>query len=308
MAWHIFTSAPVAGAGIGEFAGAAFAEFAPGLTQFDGVVWTSPHNLVLQLLAETGVVGAFLALGALCTWWWQAGRRYFAAPLPAIWWIIAAVGIETIHSMFEFPLWNTHFLGVTALLMGLATRPGTSSRTASRFTGAAAAGTCLALALAMATLLKDYVRLNATSSIETPLTLAGAAAAKRDAAVMRSLARGPLAPAAEYWIILGASLDRRDLPERLKMSERAARYYPSDALIVRRVRISRLRRPGGRGAAGARAGHVHISQAMYGDYRDTDGGARRRPGRHRAAVGAGQIQLRRNLYVILAASARTFSL
>ena len=234
LAWHIFANAPVVGAGIGEFAGAAFNfGLPPGLTQIDNAVWTSPHNLVLQLLAETGVLGTALALGALCTWWWQAGRRYFAAPQPAIWWIIAAVGIEMIHSMFEFPLWTTHFLGVTALLMGLATQPG--SRTASRFTYAAAAGTCVALTLVMAMLLKDYVRLNATSSIETPLTPAGAVAATRDAAVMRSLTRGPLAPAAEYWIILGASLDRRDLSERLRMSERAARYFPSNAVIVRRT-------------------------------------------------------------------------
>ena len=87
----------------------------------------------------------------------------------------------------------------------------------------------------MAMLLRDYVRLNATRSIETPLTLAGAAAAERDAAVMRSLTRGPLAPAAEYWIILGTPLDRRELSERLKMSERAARYFPSNAVIVRRA-------------------------------------------------------------------------
>ena len=236
VAWRIFANAPVAGAGIGEFAGAAFSSgLPPELNQFDGVVWISPHNLVLQLLAETGALGAFLALGGLFAWWWQIGRRFFSGGKPTIWWIIAAVGIEMIHSMVEFPLWNTHFLGVTALLMGLATRPDTGSRTASRFTFAAAAGTCVALTLTMTLLLRDYVRLNATSSIETPLTRAGAAAAERDATVMRSLTHGPLAPAAEYWITLGATLDRRNLSERLRMSERAARYFPSNAVIVRRA-------------------------------------------------------------------------
>jgi hypothetical protein len=51
---------------------------------------------------------------------------------------------------------------------------------------------------------------------------------------MRALARGPLAPTAELWIFLGAPLDRADLAERLKMSERLARYFPSNAVIVRR--------------------------------------------------------------------------
>ena len=43
LAWHIFADAPVAGAGIGEFAGAAFSlGLPPGLTQIGNAVWTSP--------------------------------------------------------------------------------------------------------------------------------------------------------------------------------------------------------------------------------------------------------------------------
>jgi O-antigen ligase len=187
LAWRIFAAAPFWGAGIGEFAGAVFrAGLAPSLTQHGNQVWTSPHNLPLQLLAETGALGAFLALGALCTWWWRAGRRYFAAPQPAMWWIIAAVGIEMIHSMVEFPLWSAHFLGVTALLMGLGVQPKASSRTGSRLTWTAAAGICVALALAMTVLLRDYVRLLSTRVTGTTLTLASAADVTRDAAVMRT--------------------------------------------------------------------------------------------------------------------------
>jgi len=236
LAWRIFASAPFAGAGIGEFAGAAFSSgLPPELAQFSNVVWTSPHNLPLQLMAETGALGTFLALGCLCTWWWQAGRRYLATPQPALWWIVAAVGIESIHSIVEFPLWNAHFLGVTALLMGLGLQPVMSSRASARCLRVAAAGTCVALALALAVTLRDYVRLNATSSSGTPLTLAGAADTAHDIAVMRALAHGPLAPAAEYWTLLGTPLTRDDLAERLKMSARVARYLPTHGIIVRRI-------------------------------------------------------------------------
>ena len=71
--------------------------------------------------------------------------------------------------MFEFPLWNAHFLGVTALLMGLGAPAGHGF------------ARCIALDLAlrqqepasrwrwlMAMLLRDYVRLNATRVIGTP--------------------------------------------------------------------------------------------------------------------------------------------
>src|SRR5689334_16064858 len=54
-------------------------------------------------------------------------------------------------------------------------------------------------------------------------------------AVMCELARGPLAPTAILWIFLGAPLDHGDLAARLKMSERLARYFPSNAVIVRRA-------------------------------------------------------------------------
>lgn len=200
-----------------------------------GEVWTSPHNLPLQLLAETGALGAILALSGLGSWCWRAGLRYFTAPEPAMWWIIAAAGIELIHSMFEFPLWNAHFLGVTALVMGLGTSPGARANSASRLSRTAAVGICTVIALALALLLRDYLRLDETYVTGTTITLASPADASRDAAVMRAVARGPLAPTAELWIFLGAPLDRSDLASKLEMSARVARYFPSNAVIVRRA-------------------------------------------------------------------------
>jgi hypothetical protein len=234
LALRVFADAPVSGAGIGEFAGAAFdLGLSPEMAR--GEVWTSPHNLPLHLLAETGALGTALALAGLCTWCWQTGRRYFSAPQPAVWWIIAAVGIELVHSMFEFPLWNAHFLGVAALVMGLAASPGARTNAALRLSRTLAAGLCVVLALALAILLRDYLRLDATRITGTSVTLASPADSGRDAAVMRALTRGPLAPAAELWIFLGAPLDRGDLAARLKMSERLARTFPSNAVIVRRA-------------------------------------------------------------------------
>ncbi len=234
LALRIFAAAPVLGAGVGEFAGAVFdlgisREMAP------GQIWTSAHNLPLHLLAETGVAGTALALAGLGAWCWQTGRRYASSPQPALWWIVAAVGIELIHSMFEYPLWNAHFLGVTALLMGLATTPKIAAGKQTQFGRTLAAGICAALALTLAVLLRDYLRLDATRVTGTSLTLESPADRERDAAVMRDLARGPLAPTAELWMFLGAPLDRSELAAKLKMSERVMRYFPSNAVIVRRA-------------------------------------------------------------------------
>lgn len=234
LAGRAFADAPVSGVGIGGFAGAAFAlGLAPEMAL--GEVWTSPHNLVLQLLAETGALGAFFALAAVCTWCWQAARRYFASPEPAMWWIIAAVGIELIHSMIEYPLWSAHFLGVIALVMGLGAPPEARARGASRYSLMTAVGICAALALALALSLRDYMRFDATRITGTSVTLASAADTARDTAVMRRLTNGLLGPTAELWIFVGAPLDRTELSGMIEISGRLAHYFPSNAVIVRRT-------------------------------------------------------------------------
>jgi O-antigen ligase len=233
IAFRVFASAPLAGVGTGEFAGAAFESgLDPSLTHL-GEVWTSPHNLPLQLLAETGFVGTVLALGGLCAWGWRAARRYWTDREVALWWIIAAVGIEMIHSMIEFPLWSADFLGVTALLIGASVRVETPSTSRAGWIVPAAA--CAALSVTLGITLRDYVRLDTTRISGTALTLASAAQARRDAATMRELAHGIMAPLAELWIVIGAPLDRGNLADKLAMSERVARFWPANAVVVRRA-------------------------------------------------------------------------
>jgi len=235
VALRAFAGAPLAGVGIGEFAGAAFElGLDPSLTRL-GEVWTSPHNLPLHLLAETGLVGAVLVLGSLCAWGWQAARRYGTDRGVASWWILAAVGIEMIHSLTEFPLWSAHFLGVTALLMGAGARIETGSSAVSRAGWIAPAAICGSLSLALGFALRDYMRLDVTLITGTRVTLTAPAQVHRDAETMRELTRGLMAPLVELWIVIGAPLDRSDLADKLAMSERVVRYWPAHAVVARRA-------------------------------------------------------------------------
>src|SRR5882672_1247256 len=228
-------SPPLVGVGIGEFAGAAFElGLDPSLTRL-GEVWTSPHNLPLHLLAETGLVGAVLVLGGLCVWGWQAARRYGTDREVASWWILAAIGIEMTHSLTEFPLWSAHFLGVTALLMGAGAGLATGSPAVSRAGWIAPAAICASLSLALGIALRDYMRLDVTRITGTSVTLTAATQAHRDAETMRELTHGLMAPLAELWIVIGAPLDRSNLADKLAMSERVARYWPAHAVVARRA-------------------------------------------------------------------------
>src|SRR5206468_1564092 len=57
-AWQAFEKQPLRGTGAGSF------ELSHRLFRANGVVVTEPHNVPLQFLSETGVVGFLLALGS----------------------------------------------------------------------------------------------------------------------------------------------------------------------------------------------------------------------------------------------------
>lgn len=233
-ALRVFAGAPFTGVGIGEFAGAAFdLGLHPSIVK-GADIWTSAHNLPLDLLAETGAVGTVLALGGAGVWGWRMVRRLRDEAHPAVWWIAAAVSVELIHCLIEFPpLWYTPYLGVTALLMGVAVTAGPPLPAMSRIGRSAATAACAALAFATIVMLRDYLRLNETYVTGTTVTLARPADTQRDAAIMRDLSRGLMAPLAELWTVMGASLDRNDLAAKRAMSARAARYWPTYPILAR---------------------------------------------------------------------------
>lgn len=239
LALRIFAGAPISGVGIGEFAGAAFEAGLPREMAERFEVWTSPHNQVLHLLAETGVVGTLLVLagvGAFCLEIW---RRHRSALQPAAWWVIAVLGVEMIHSLLEFPMWSAHFLGITALLMGTLT--GAPTTPSDNFAGAgefirraASTAICVSLAGILMLGLRDYWRLDLTRSTGAGSTLAGAAASQ-ETEMLAQLGHGLLAPMAEFWLCAGAPLNRNDLLLKLRWSERVMHYFPANEIVGRRA-------------------------------------------------------------------------
>ena len=124
QAWLMFLNAPVLGVGFGEYAWNYFMQvdlFAGGVIPGQS---RHAHNLLLQVLAETGLLGAVCVILTLSVWAWRSRTAEFT---PITWLLLALIGIEGIHSFLEFPLWYAHFLGPTALLMGLAERDGFAS-------------------------------------------------------------------------------------------------------------------------------------------------------------------------------------
>lgn len=118
-AWLIFLENPWFGTGWGSYAYQSFVmslnpRFAGNI--FSNGVFTHTHNIVLNLLAETGVIGTGLILG---------GFAYLIKPLLKKSWqsetviILAMIIVTAVHSLLEFPLWYAHFFFVFVILLSI---------------------------------------------------------------------------------------------------------------------------------------------------------------------------------------------
>lgn len=116
-AWQAALSAPWLGQGVGAVPWQYFTQASLWPAGQAAPVAEHAHNLPLQLMAEYGVPVALTVL-ALFTHWAVA---FFRRPLTsARCWLLILVVIATLHSLLEYPLWYTFFLGPFALLLGAA--------------------------------------------------------------------------------------------------------------------------------------------------------------------------------------------
>ncbi|MDO8960746.1 MAG: Wzy polymerase domain-containing protein [Methylophilus sp.] len=112
--WYVFTDNPIFGTGFGQMAGHDL-NHTSRVPQLTGTI-SQAHNMVLQLLAETGVIGTTLVLVCLLAYFVRAK----SAPLTPerwLWWLFLLI-IGT-HAMLEYPLWYLYFLAPASLLLGL---------------------------------------------------------------------------------------------------------------------------------------------------------------------------------------------
>ena len=115
-AWLMFLQAPILGTGFGQFSWNHF-QLAPLFKNPDvSGIYNNAHNIVMQLLAETGLLGAGAVMGSIVLG--LSGLRRQAFDIHA-WWLLGLLAIIGIHSLLEYPLWYAYFLGIAAFLLGV---------------------------------------------------------------------------------------------------------------------------------------------------------------------------------------------
>lgn len=225
--WLMFTSSPLIGVGFKQFAWNYFTLTAsdPGLTTEEGII-DHAHNIVVQVGAELGVAGLLVLLAGLA-WWLRAQRG--ERPDPQRWWILAALWVLGLHSMLEYPLWYAYFLGIAAVLLGLA-------ETSAKPIGNARSGRVVLAAavllgvMAFSNVYRDYRTLQ---NIQRPTDDARTASAV--GTLLDLQGHSLFAPFIELALARKMLLNTERLQDKIVLNARVLRYLPTNDIAYRQA-------------------------------------------------------------------------
>ncbi len=223
-----FLRSPVFGWGWGGFPTMHFDYQATHDTLAGHDAYNQAHNLVLQLLAETGALGTVLVVGGIGHWLWGLRRGGFSLER---WWQLALLGILAVHSLSEFPLWYSYFLGMAAILLGVSRDERGWSAPAQR----------VRLPLALLCALGGIylvLQLGAYRDFERVFTgkdadVSGGGEQRR--LVSRALADPILRPYGDLAIAFSTPVESDRVRERLALVSKAARFAPYYPVVYKRA-------------------------------------------------------------------------
>ncbi|MDE2288890.1 MAG: O-antigen ligase C-terminal domain-containing protein [Burkholderiales bacterium] len=147
----IFFRHPWLGGGWGEFINQQFL-----LADHLGSVEmaNNAHNVVLDVLAKTGLIGALLILVPLLFWLWRALRSTCDAPGV---FALLLIGVLSVHAMLEYPQQYAFFLLPVMFLIGF-TEPRTLLRVKPDITWGFHVGVVISAMAVLGYLYQDYQR------------------------------------------------------------------------------------------------------------------------------------------------------
>lgn len=228
-AWRMFLGAPILGSGWGQFSWHHFlgqASTGPGAAPG---LFNNAHNLALQLLAETGIVGFLVVIGPIVIWLLDLRKITISA---GWWWLLAMLTVIGIHSLLEYPLWYAYFLGPAALLAGAGAQRAVDIRfyRALQLT----VGVCILVGVlnlfGVLAPYRDFERL-----VFTPK--GGNAAGVQDPAFESAIARVHreplLTPYVELAFAYGVAVSRDRLRDKLALTARAMHFAPVSVVVYR---------------------------------------------------------------------------
>lgn len=243
-AWVMTLEHPLTGVGWGGYS----AQYFNFITAMDASglysLYHHAHNIVLQMLAETGVPGALLVIVPVLVWLLNVRAGVHGV---AQWWLLALAAVLGLHSLLEYPLWYAYFLGPAALLLGAA--PVRVFTPQLERIGPMLAAALIGMGVFnLATLWLDYRDFERVFHSRAEQSGGGNAGKNTGestgesmADTMRRLHRNPvLTPYIELASALPLTADAADLDARRFMTERTLRFAPLATLVYREVLLLAL--------------------------------------------------------------------
>lgn len=221
-ALQMFAAHPWLGVGYGQF---AWNSFLLAGTHAAGE-FSNPaehaHNLLLNLLAEQGIFAGLLLIGLGWGWIKQATAAKLTLER---WWMWAMLAVIGIHSMLEYPLWYSYFLGIAAVLLGAgetrAWRPDFSR------IGRPALAAMLGLGLySMIVLAQSYGTLEHWVTRAMSHTIKDSELPAFNQALLNLHRKSLLAPYVELIYANSLPANRESLDDKLAISQKALHFAP----------------------------------------------------------------------------------
>jgi len=237
---RLFLQSPWLGIGAGNMNSASFLLLDSPAALSANRIFEHAHNLFLHLLAEMGITAFLIVLTGLVVWF--RGFQWHRLN-PETWWLISLLTILGIHSMLEYPLWYTYFLGIAAILLGAGDEktiainiPAIPAQTMAKLTRG---GLAIVLALGtlnLGTMLAAHSKLQHV--LYQPLNTD---TAKQKSDLDWIYRYTLLSPYAELMYAVSADMEHGDINQQIALNQSAIDFRPFSKICYQQVALLKLK-------------------------------------------------------------------
>ncbi len=234
---QIWIGHPFFGAGFGQFAwqhfqlgsAAAIEQSATALKPafLAGNLYNHSHNLFAQIGAEFGSAGLLLIIVGGGLWFLGCVRRPFTL---AGWWAAAVHSVLFIHSLVEYPLWYSNFLGIAAILIG-ATDTHTLRLRLSGLMRAAFGVMLLLSAISLVRIIDNYNQLESLLRNRRAMP----SVQEIDRVLQQVRHESLLAPYSDFAYALSITLNREAIDDKVLLNEVVMQFAPTQEMVYRQA-------------------------------------------------------------------------